>query len=359
MKRIVLACDGTWKRADAAHPTNVVKLAQAALPRGRDGVEQVVVYLDGLGVGRGAGRLASLLDQALGGAFGAGMEELLAEAYRMLVFNHARGDEIFLFGFSRGAFMARSLAGLIRTAGIVERRALSALPEAMNLYRRRGSGAHPSDATAEAFRAKYSGGRVPDIRYLGVWDTVGALGVPGRLRALAFANRGLRFHDTALSGRVRAARHAVAIDERRNSFEPTLWDNLAELNAAAEGEPYRQRWFLGDHGSVGGGYAVTALSDDAALWVIEGAVEAGLACDPEALARLAKGRDFRGPLSAAERNLINALLLRGLKDRTGPSDPVEIAPSVLSRWREDPTYRPGALRRLAEALGLGTEDKAG
>jgi uncharacterized protein (DUF2235 family) len=358
MKRIVLACDGTWKRADAAHPTNVVKLAQAVLPRARDGAEQVVIYIDGLGVGRGGGRIASAFDHAFGGAFGAGMEEILAEIYRMLVFNHARGDEIFLFGFSRGAFMARSLAGMIRTAGIVERRSLSALPEAMALYRRRG-GAHPTDETAEAFRARHSGGRVPDIRYLGVWDTVGALGVPGRLRAVAFANRGLRFHDTSLSGRVCAARHAVAIDERRDSFEPTLWDNLAELNANAEGEPYRQRWFLGDHGSVGGGCAVTSLSDDAAYWVIEGAVEAGLACDPEALAHIAQGRDFRGPLSAAKRDLVMALLLRGRRDRKGPSDAAEIAPSALSRWRADPSYRPGALQRFAEALGLGAEDRAG
>lgn len=350
MKRIVIACDGTWCRAEARHPTNVVKLAQAVLPTAPDGTAQLTLHLDGVGSGRGGGRLASALDRATGGLFGAGLEETLAEAYRSLVFNHAPGDEVFLFGFSRGAFMARSLAGLIRTVGVVGRRSVGAIPEAFALYRRRGGGASAEDAAARAFRARHSGDAAPDIRYVGVWDTVGALGVPGRLRLARFANRGLAFHDTALSGLVRAARHAVAIDERRRAFAPTLWDNLDALNAGAAGAPYRQRWFPGDHGSVGGGGAVTALSDDAALWVIEGAVEAGLACDAAALARLAAGRDHRGPLRAAKRGLIGALLRGDRVDRDGPGSATELAPATIARWRDDPGYRPRALTRIAAAL---------
>ena len=111
------------------------------------------------------------------------------------------------------------------------------------------------------------------IGYLGVWDTVGALGVPGHLALARRLNRGLGFHDTALSGLVGAARHAVAIDERRRTFPPTLWDNLDAMNGGAEGA-YAQRWFPGDHGSVGGGGAVSALSDEALVWVAEGAADA-------------------------------------------------------------------------------------
>ena len=123
----------------------------------------------------------------------------------------------------------------------------------------------PPGAAEIAWRAARGlpAGTALGLAYIGVWDTVGALGVPGHLRLAALANRGLAFHDTALSRGVRAARHAVAIDERRRTFPPTLWDNLAALNAGAAAAPYEQRWFPGDHGSVGGGGAVTALSDDA------------------------------------------------------------------------------------------------
>ncbi len=353
MKRIVIACDGTWKRADAPCPTNVVKLAQAVLPEAPDGTAQLTLHLDGVGVGRGTGALARGLDRALGGAFGLGLMAVLADAYRGLVFNHAPGDAIYLFGFSRGAFLARSLAGLIRTAGVVERGAAAAIPEALDLYRRRGPGAGPKDAAARAFRARHSGGAAPGLAYLGVWDTVGALGIPGHLRLAALTNRGLRFHDTALSRHVGAARHAVAIDERRRAFPPTLWHNLAALNAGVPGQPYQQRWFPGDHGSVGGGGPSSALSDDAALWVIEGAAAAGLAFDPAALARLAAGRDCRGPLVATRPGPLAALLARDRADRDGPAAAADLAPAAVARWRADPGYRPRALARVAAALGEG------
>lgn len=350
MKRIVIACDGTWKRADAPCPTNVVKLAQAVLPDAPDGTTQLTLHLDGVGAGRGTGALARGIDRALGGAFGLGLMAVLEDAYRGLVFNHAPGDAIYLFGFSRGAFLARSLAGLIRTAGVIERGAAAAIPEALDLYRRRGPGAGPKDAAARAFRARLSGGAAPRIAYLGVWDTVGALGIPGHLPLAARANRGLLFHDTALSKHVQAARHAVAIDERRRVFPPTLWDNLAVLNAGAPGQPYRQCWFPGDHGSVGGGGPSSALSDDAALWVMEGAAAAGLAFDPAALARIAAGRDCRGPLIAARSGLLAAALGHIRADRDGPANASELAPAAVARWRADRAYRPRPLARLAPVL---------
>ena len=183
------------------------------------------------------------------------------------------------------------------------------------------------------------------IGYLGVWDTVGALGVPGHMALARRLNRGLGFHDTRLSGLVGAARHAVAIDERRRTFPPTLWDNLDAMNGGAEGA-YAQRWFPGDHGSVGGGGAVSALSDEALVWVAEGAGTQGLALDPAAVAAWRAGCDCLGPL-ASPKPLLRRLLLLYSADRAGPSRLAELAEPALRRWRGDPGYRPRPLRRLA------------
>ena len=379
MKRIVIACDGTWSRLDAEHPTNVAKLVKAVLPAAPDGVAQIVCHLDGVGTGRGTGWLARGLDRLLGGAFGQGLTATIEEAYRFLVLTYAPGDEVYLFGFSRGAFTARSLAGLIRNCGILDRGNASAIPEALRLYWARSPERGPDGERALVFRAAQASrvtvgaaeadwraarglpaGQPLRLAYLGVWDTVGALGVPGYLAAAAWLNRGLAFHDTALSRIVRAARHAVAIDERRRMFPPTLWGNLDALNAGTAGAPYAQCWFPGDHGAVGGGRAVSALSDGALVWVAEGAAAAGLALDPAAVAAWAAGRDCLGPLQGPPR-LIWRLLAFDCRDRAGPRALGEVAEAALRRWRADPGYRPRPLRRLAAAIGgqSGRPGKAG
>ena len=371
MKRIVICCDGTWKRLDERHPTNVVRIAQAVTPEGQDGVAQVVFHLDGVGSGRGTGRIARGLDRALGGMFGQGLMGTVEAAYRFLIFNHAPGDEIYLFGFSRGAYMARSLAGLIRNCGILARGHAAMIPKALALYQARNDRAHPDSNEACAFRARHGqpvwtspadaiwrtrlhggpGARL-DLRYLGVWDTVGALGVPRDFRLAPLLNRSLRFHDTRLSKGVGAARHAVAIDERRRGFPPTLWDNLDALNAESGETRYLQRWFPGDHGSVGGGGEVTALSHDALLWIAEGAAAVGLGLDPAAIEGWRRGRDCMGPLRATRREagLVDRALALAPADRQGPANVAELADATIRRWRRDPAYRPATLRALGEAL---------
>jgi uncharacterized protein (DUF2235 family) len=352
MKRIIVTCDGTWKRADARRPTNVVRLARAVLPEGRDGIKQILCHVEGVGSGRGTGAVARAIDVALGGVFGLGLMDALEEAYRFLVLNHAAGDEIHVFGFSRGAFTARSLVGLIRNCGILRRDRIGLVPEALALYRARGGDSHPQARAAREFRARHAAGDDlgrPRVAYLGVWDTVGALGIPAHLYLAARVNRGLAFHDTALSGLARAARHAVAIDERRRTFPPALWDNLAELNARAGGERYRQLWFPGEHASVGGGDGSDLLANDALLWVAEGAIEAGLALDPKARESWSRERDCCAPFGAAASPLRRAMSL-GHRDRTGPDGAEALARAALWRWRLDPGYRPGALARIAPAL---------
>lgn len=373
MKRIVIACDGTWNRLDAAFPTNVAKLAQAVLTVSPDGAAQVACHLDGVGSGRGTGWVAKTVDRVLGGALGLGLMETLEDAYRFLVFAYAPGDEIFLFGFSRGAFMARSLAGLLRMCGIIERAHAGAIPAALQLYRRRASVGGADGNAARMFRARFAeqvttsareaawrretGGEpgVPlGVAYLGIWDTVGALGVPGHFAFAAPLNRGLGFHDTALSRLVRSARHAVAIDERRRTFPPTLWNNLDTLNREAGSVLYAQRWFPGDHGAVGGGGPVTDLSDDALLWIAEGAMAAGLAIDPDAMAEWRRTRNALGPLSARPaRSPLARLLALDTSDRKGPRRLAELAEAAVRRWHADPAYRPRALECLAGALSRG------
>jgi uncharacterized protein (DUF2235 family) len=154
----------------------------------------------------------------------------------------------------------------------------------------------------------------------------------------------------------------VAIDERRRTFVPTLWNNLAELNdLAAQDEnamvrPFRQEWMPGDHGSVGGGGDIVGLSNLALLWICEGAAEAGLWIDPVALARFEKDADWRAPLgnSSVRRAGIGQKLTHLVpKDRDGPVDLADIHIATRMRWHAKgltAAYRPGPLARLAAAL---------
>src|ERR1043165_4071997 len=205
MRRLVVCCDGTWKTADDGVVTNVVKLMDLVLPMAAGGTPQIIYY--GKGVGSG-----NFLDRFFGGAFGDGLETNVKDAYRFLVQNYAEDDEIYLLGFSRGAFTARSLAGLIRCSGLVRKENAGHITEAYKVYREKHDlGADKPSAIA--FRAKYS--RQVRIKFIGVFDTVGALGVPigTLLRRATIQEHG--FPDTTLSSYVDNAFHALAIDEGR------------------------------------------------------------------------------------------------------------------------------------------------
>jgi uncharacterized protein (DUF2235 family) len=349
MKRIVISCDGTWSRADARCPTNALKIASAVAPMAADGTVQVVSHVEGVGTGRGTGALARAIDTVLGGALGLGLMRNIIEAYRFLIFNYVPGDQIFLFGFSRGAYTARSLAGLIRNCGILARSSLVFLPRALEIYRSRTPGDHPDGPLAECFRKLHAVEDRTPIAFLGVWDTVGSLGIPEHFWWAARANRELAFHDTALSSSVRSARHAVAIDERRRTYAPGLWSNLERRNAGLPDAPYRQVWFPGDHRGVGGGGDSSFLSNGALAWVADGAERAGLALLDAPRTEWEKGCDCLAPV-LAESRLIDRLSAMGYLDREGPDSPEHLAPSARERWRRDVAWRPGALRRIADKL---------
>ena len=272
MKRLVVCSDGTWntmekrdgKGDDAV--TNVVKMARAIAPSAPDGVPQVVFYDEGVGTGLG------FLDRFVGGALGLGLKRNVEDAYRFLVNNHEEGDEVWLFGFSRGAYTVRSVAGMIRKCGLLRKEEAHRVPEAFDLYRNE---CLPDSELASSFRAEHA--KAIPIHFLGVWDTVGRLGVPGGFFRFV-ASRKRRFHDPRLSRIVKNACHAVSIDERRRPFEPTLWAKDDDREWPPENR-VSQVWFAGVHSGVGGGYERAGLSDVAFTWMKERAEEAGLAFD--------------------------------------------------------------------------------
>ncbi len=238
------------------------------------------------------------LNRVLGGVFGDGLEDSIVETYLRLAFNYEAGDEIYIFGFSRGAFCARSFAGLIGSAGIVSRLHAERAWDAFRLYRTR-PGARATqlekddyDRSRRDFRMRYGKGRraadgtriqtdeAPQISYLGIFETVGQRGVPSVLGSFARKlNSRFGFHDMEIGDNVLAARHAVAIDECRLGFPPTLWESVEQANSRPHCAPgrrdYQQRWFVGTHGDVGGG-AGSPLSAPPLKWIAMGAAESGL-----------------------------------------------------------------------------------
>lgn len=270
-KSLVVCCDGTWNTPDQVSPTNVVKTALAVADVDHSGREQRVFYHRGVGTGP--------RERLRGGAFGYGLSRDVRDTYRFLVQNYEPGDRLYFFGFSRGAFTARSTAGFVRNCGILRPQEEHRIDEAYKLYRRRDR--HPRSLAAAIFRRSYS--YEPNIRFIGVWDTVGALGVPvDGLHIAGWLNRRWQFHDTDLSSIVETAFHAVSIDERRGPFRPALW---TQPTSAPETQVVEQVWFSGVHCDVGGGNVEHKLSDIPLLWMADRARESGLCFKDDAFTR--------------------------------------------------------------------------
>lgn len=267
-KRIVICADGTWNDPEDEHPTNVVRVARAIRPEDDDGVQQVVFY--DWGVGSYHARLR-------GGVLGLGLMKNVQDGYRFIVHNYDAGNELFLFGFSRGAYTVRALAGMLNKCGILGRDRAHQIPEAFDYYKKRRfkPGCRPAAEWRDAHGVKDRG----KVRFLGVWDTVGALGIP--TRALAFVEEQDLFYDDQLGSTVDVARHAVALDEKRSDFAPTLWKPKKDPKRK---ENVKQVWFAGVHGDIGGGYGPKDerfLSDLALEWMAAEAAECGLALGPD------------------------------------------------------------------------------
>jgi uncharacterized protein (DUF2235 family) len=272
-KRIVLCADGTWNDAERVDestgrplPTNVLKLARSVSPLAPDGTTQVVYYHFGVGTGGG-------LDRLTGGAFGAGIEENVRALYRFLVYNYEQGDEIYLFGFSRGAFTVRTLVGFMKKLGLLSKTDEYYTPNFYRLYES-GLGSESPEWQEALSKMRLENRRgCPEIMFIGVWDTVGSLGAPGFLGQV-FNRHKYDYHDIELNEYVRNAYHALAIDECRRPFLPSLWKRPKDWGGHLE-----QVWFPGVHCNVGGSYHPDGLADEALQWMVEKAEGCGLHFD--------------------------------------------------------------------------------
>ncbi len=316
-KNIVFCADGTWNDPDKdvnkdkiADHTNVYKLfscldgentgspskmEQEKILKSEGEIKQVAKYLHGVGSSN------NWLSQAAGGAFGAGVISRIVRGFTFISRNYEKGDSIFLVGFSRGAYTARALAGLISSQGLLNpsqikdndlRKAYSLGTKAWCSYRASGPGVGWQEYLEKRFNMDFGidlqGNNtfkqllkpalretdlipIDKIAAVAVWDTVGAMGIPN------YNQEGVRvdqfqFTDMTLSNKVGTGLHAVALDEQRNDFTPALWDPASNVT---------QLLFPGAHSDVGGGYPTSnnesGLSDIALEWMIKNLVDVDVA----------------------------------------------------------------------------------
>lgn len=333
-KRIVIASDGTWNRPEVNlkedFPTNVLKLARAIRPFAADGTPQHVFYDWGVG---------SYYDSIKGGITGAGLHKNIMDGYRYIVQNYSPGDEIYLFGFSRGAYTARCLCGLINNCGILKRPNAELVQAAFDHYKTVGQAYKPSGDKSVEFRKQYSY-RSRRVKFVGVWDTVGAMGIP--ISFLGLLEDKDEFYDTKLGDNVSIARHAMAIDEHRVDFIPTIWEPRDDMDM-------QQVWFAGSHSNVGGSYKPdpdgSALSDNTLAWMIGQAQSAGLD-----LERHLKRNLHENPLATLHNSRRSFYRIREKYFRpiVHGKGPVLIHETVKDRWDDDLGYRPKNLQKFID-----------
>ena len=337
MANLIICADGTWNRPEEDlnkdFPTNVLKLSRAIAPAAND-LKQHVFYDWGLG---------SYHDNLSAGATGRGIHKNILDGYRYIVQNYDPGDKIYLFGFSRGAYTVRALSGLINNCGILQRPDARLITEAWQIYKSPAKKNHPSGVAARAFREQHSHPSRA-VHFIGVWDTVGALGVPFSLMGLF--DRHDEFYDTKMGANVAIARHALAIDEQREDFEPTLW-------LPRPGVDLKQVWFAGVHTDVGGSYppekSTGLLASDTPLaWMLDEAEAAGLLLEPHIRAALTDGSLAKVHQSRKHVYRFKSPLHRPLLI---DDKPTRIHPSVKQRYLADPGYRPPQLKALVETHG--------
>ncbi|KAK2031155.1 hypothetical protein LX32DRAFT_557573 [Colletotrichum zoysiae] len=361
-KRIIACCDGTWNNSNKMGnvPTNVARISAAIARKCCTGMPQIVYYT------RGAGTDSSKVGQYLGGVLGKGVVQDIADTYRFICDNYNPGDEIIIVGFSRGAFTARSVSGLVCNIGLLNRVGLSQFGAIFHDYQnfanwkpdgkfnkdeqlvaftfsnykrleifRAGSGRRSDAVLKEALdenkkdlfksmaecketgqkrlramaqlyrkglvehemilcerRSRNDGGRIVNefvptevkVKAVGVWDTVGSLGWPKmpweKIRKDRSADE-LRFASLDVHPKVEHAFHALALDEWRTAFKPTMWgmkDN--------DTTHLRQVWFPGSHSNVGGGFPDQQIASIAMAWMADQLTSIGVEFSTPEMKRL-------------------------------------------------------------------------
>lgn len=308
-RKMVVCCDGTWNRP--RQETNIFRTygflrEQIGSPpeiggrgtlvckgRAPTGDEVVLFYDQGVGTELGT--------RFFGGATGAGLSTNIIEAYNFLAANYEPGSEIYCFGFSRGAYTARSLCGFVHAVGgLLENPTLEKVRLAyLDHYALAGDlAAHAGSGHAGLLHSMlfdrlrqqlgvFATNAVPlgpvnpvKLRFLGVYDTVGALGIPLPQAAIARLTEPLvGFHDTTFCGILEHGVHAMAVDEKRAPFLPTLW-TVDPGKDLAPGQSALQVWFPGVHSDIGGGYNDKGIGNHTWSFMMEQAAKRGLVLDP-------------------------------------------------------------------------------
>lgn len=299
-KNICIFIDGTCKDGNSNEPTNV-KLLHDATSRFTHGKTQKIRYFQGVGtenfhdankhhneILRKASKLETwrfvktYINVGAGSIFGFGTSFNIREAYSFLCGEYDRqwGDRIFIFGFSRGAFAARSLAGFVDTVGVLLKNRLDLVEAAFAIYRdKRVPDGDLRKSLEKLTKTKVSNETNLPVHFVGVWDTVAALGMTP---LKSFRKQGIvSFHDGRIPEYLSCARQALAIHEFRTSFEPELWDDFSK-NTKAD---VIQMWFSGSHSDVGGGYGIRerALANESLHWMAGEANKQGLGIDIDML----------------------------------------------------------------------------
>jgi uncharacterized protein (DUF2235 family) len=353
-KRLAIFLDGTWNSVDSN--TNVWRMRALTATKSKDSKPQLVYYSVGV-------------NGFMGGVFGQGLDDNIRLAYEWLIENYTDGDEIFIFGFSRGAFTARSLAGLVAIEGILKAGSPIGLAELFGRYQK---GNEESIWTLKDKEAAGDAGKLTDqerwllkysqpakVKVVGVWDTVGSVGVAaGNIPGISRSQ--FDYFQTGLFLPILNGYHALAIDEHRRDFAPTLWTVRHHKDPSAASPPPRalsnveQRWFVGAHANVGGGYQTDLLAQAPLRWMMQKAEAHGLSFRSEVIpdgdALKARVVDSYHSFVEGVYSVVSAPLDRIIggepdvqENGTHTTVNETIDASVFQRWRADPTYRPASL----------------
>lgn len=342
MKRIIICCDGTWNTPDKSSEgiplqTNIVKIAQAVneFDVYNEKIKQLTYYHPGVGT------QGNILQRMFDGATGQGISRNILDAYHFLIKNYEKGDELFLFGFSRGAFTVRSLAGLIRNSGILRENSISKIKDAYSLYKSKKASTTPKAIESTLFRKTYAVQDITPIKFIGVMDTVGSLGNPllinNFLSKLSISIWSNSFHDTDLSSYVENAFQSLAVNEYRRNFKATLW----QKQDSTRKQTLEQKWFIGSHSNVGGGYPCTGLSDISLDWMVEKATSCGLS-----LNKIPSTANYMEMPVNSWKGFYKIICkyYRPVKENDRGNE--SIHESVIERLRIDKKYRPKNLKKF-------------
>ncbi|KAI0115850.1 hypothetical protein GGR51DRAFT_555725 [Nemania sp. FL0031] len=264
-KRIIVCCDGTWQNSDNGYvksnskseptlqiPSNVTRISRCFKRSCSDGAFQIIYYQSGVGSRSG------IIDRIFGGAFGTGISENIREAYAFLCANYVDGDEIVLLGFSRGAFTARSIGGMISDLGLLTR-------DGMDYF-------YPIFKDMQNWSNDHYDDPFPTMPFTNK--------PKGENAASVYRERLIKFYNTHLSNKIQHGFHALALDETRGPFAPTLWERRPQEQGTSD---LRQVWFPGNHGNIGGGWPDQGVADTTLAWMMDQLSSVGCEFLPDAL----------------------------------------------------------------------------